>query len=505
MITPLATQLTYLGLVDEFMGIQTSCINFESSKSEVKKQRVILRQSDSILSEIGDLQFGIVGKKLHDHAKGLSDTVETGKAAADIAGLHQFVKQLPEVTQRQQNLSMHIQLAEQINRAVNERRFHEQLEVEQALLHQSDAVGVGGLSGSSISSLNTLNGKGTTNTVSSFLGSNTNASDYIEERMGLGTSPWSILRLIGLYTQTVAGLKQSAYEALKSSFLQTYGYHHIHTLVNAETAGILKQPETKQCHFAKQARILHLLVDEEEIENENDPNDFSYTFACYAPLSVRIIQYAFNRPRGWISSSIDEGMQLTTGDMHGYSIKYIQGVQSQSEQRQDSQSSTISQQQSVTPMQGKGKGGLGGLDIEQIIDFLKKSNSNQQNTTNASLVLDSPITQPQPHSTFTAPRNTTITRNGVQISGDTIEALAALDQQLTSASAQGIATTLNQSNTNATLIVFVGGITYAEVSAIRHFARKQNKNIIIATTGVINGSRFVETMREEIRNRMSQT
>ncbi|KAA6391329.1 MAG: hypothetical protein EZS28_013142, partial [Streblomastix strix] len=34
MITPLATQLTYLGLVDEFMGIQTSCINFESSKSE---------------------------------------------------------------------------------------------------------------------------------------------------------------------------------------------------------------------------------------------------------------------------------------------------------------------------------------------------------------------------------------------------------------------------------------------------------------------------------------
>ncbi|KAA6390312.1 MAG: hypothetical protein EZS28_014160 [Streblomastix strix] len=208
-----------------------------------------------------------------------------------------------------------------------------------------DVVGVGGLSGLSISSLNTLSGKVGTNTVSNFFGNSFNASDYIEERIGLESSPWSILGFIGLYTQTVAGLKQSSYEALKSSFLQTYGYHHIRTMVNAETAGILKKHETKHCRFAQYARILHLIVDEEEGENENDANDFSCTFACYAPLSVRIIQYAFNRPRGWIISGIDEGIQLNSGDTHGYSFKYIQGIQSQSEQSKDSQSSTISQQQ----------------------------------------------------------------------------------------------------------------------------------------------------------------
>lgn len=54
---------------------------------------------------------------------------------------------------------------------------------------------------------------------------------------------------------------------------------------------------------------------------------------------------------------------------------------------------------------------------------------------------------------------------------------------------------------DVTLIVFIGGITFAEVSAIRFLEQKVykgQKKFIILTTNVINGNTFVESMFEEM-------
>lgn len=209
-------------------------------------------------------------------------THQNGKSASDIEGLHRFVKELGDVTQQQQNLSLHMHLTERIRKLIAERRFHEQLEVEQSLFISQDTVGIGGLSGSSYSAAGCYSGgaagSGDGRVALSF-GSSSAVSDFVEEKMGFGSSPWKVLRLMCLYTQTVSSIKLSRYEGMKNAFLQTYGYHHIHTLLNAEQAGLLRYPESKSpWNFSKISKLMNLYIDNDD---ENNPKDIAYTFAWY--------------------------------------------------------------------------------------------------------------------------------------------------------------------------------------------------------------------------------
>ena len=44
------------------------------------------------------------------------------------------------------------------------------------------------------------------------------------------------------------------------------------------------------------------------------------------------------------------------------------------------------------------------------------------------------------------------------------------------------------------LIYFIGGVTLAEVAAIRFLAREQKKEIFIATTNIINGNKLMRSV-----------
>lgn len=53
------------------------------------------------------------------------------------------------------------------------------------------------------------------------------------------------------------------------------------------------------------------------------------------------------------------------------------------------------------------------------------------------------------------------------------------------------------------LVYFIGGITYAEISAIRFLNKLfPDKQFIIATTQIINGDSCVEMLRGEIENNL---
>ena len=44
------------------------------------------------------------------------------------------------------------------------------------------------------------------------------------------------------------------------------------------------------------------------------------------------------------------------------------------------------------------------------------------------------------------------------------------------------------------LIFYIGGITYSEISALRNLSRSIKKSFIIATTSIINGSKFIKNL-----------
>lgn len=102
------------------------------------------------------------------------------------------------------------------------------------------------------------------------------------------------------------GLKQKVLDHYKREILQTYGYEHILTLNNLEKAGLLKLQTGGRNNYPTIRKTLRLWMDD---VNEQNPNDISYVYSGYAPLSVRLAQL-LARP-GW--RSIEEVLKMLPG------------------------------------------------------------------------------------------------------------------------------------------------------------------------------------------------
>lgn len=98
----------------------------------------------------------------------------------------------------------------------------------------------------------------------------------------------TVLRAMVLASLTNGGIKPKILESLKRDFLQVYGYHHLSLLVALEHLGLLvKQPSTLSHPFPALRKSLRLVVDDTD---DTAPNDISYVYSGYAPLSIRLVQ-----------------------------------------------------------------------------------------------------------------------------------------------------------------------------------------------------------------------
>ncbi|RXM90788.1 Vacuolar protein sorting-associated protein 33A [Acipenser ruthenus] len=131
-------------------------------------------------------------------------------------------------------------------------------------------------------------------------------NSYIEDCIAQQDPLIKILRLVCMQSVCNNGLKQKVLDYYKREILQTYGYEHILTLSNLEKAGLLKPQTSTRNNYPTIRKTLKLWM--EDI-NEQNPNDISYVYSGYAPLSVRLAQLLV-RP-GW--RSIEEVLKMLPG------------------------------------------------------------------------------------------------------------------------------------------------------------------------------------------------
>lgn len=77
---------------------------------------------------------------------------------------------------------------------------------------------------------------------------------------------------------------------MKRSLLmkQVYGYHHLSLLIALQDLNLLvKSPSTAPLPFSQVRKALRLIVDDID---DAAPNDISYVYSGYAPLSIRLVQ-----------------------------------------------------------------------------------------------------------------------------------------------------------------------------------------------------------------------
>ncbi|CAL9007708.1 unnamed protein product [Prunus brigantina] len=281
MVTPMCSQLTYEGLLDEFLHINNGAVELDASvmgvQQEGKKIKVPLNSSDKLFKEIRDLNFEVVGQILRQKATSMKqDYTEVTTNNQTVSELKDFVKKLnslPEMTR-------HINLAQHLSTFTSKPSFLGQLDMEHTIIEaQSYDI----------------------------------CFEYIEEMIHKQEPLVNVLRLLILFSITNSGLPKKNFDYLRqvlhsfyiSQLLHSYGFEHMVTLNSLEKAGLVKKQESKS-NWLTVKRALQLVVEDTDTAN---PNDIAYVFSGYAPLSIRLVQHAVRS--GW--RPIEEILKLLPG------------------------------------------------------------------------------------------------------------------------------------------------------------------------------------------------
>lgn len=327
-VTPLLTQLTYEGLIDELFGIQNNQAKVDTTvvgapaqssaaTSQSRKRTIQLDSSDTLYHQLRDANFAIVGGLLNKVARRLQQVqsdYETKNKTKTLAELKEFVGRLPGYQQEHQSARIHTGLAEEIIKHTRTDQFKGLLEVQQNLAAGAEP---------------------------------TSQLDRIEELVARETPLRETLRLLCIYSCLSGGVKPKEYDQFRRLVLHGYGYQHILTLNSLEKlqlflsrssplAGMIPMTggatatgtKTNYTYLRKQLR---LIVDEVQ---EDDPNDVAYVYSGYAPLSIRLVQcvlqkqYLLSVTKGnGVSSAGAASSGAATQGWHGFdeAVKHVHG------------------------------------------------------------------------------------------------------------------------------------------------------------------------------------
>ncbi|CAK9293655.1 unnamed protein product [Gordionus sp. m RMFG-2023] len=271
LLTPLLTQLTYEGLIDEIFGIKGTSLkmpskgggigdsNFANTESENNKaiKTLSLNSRDEIFGETRDKNFNAVGSYLSIKAKNLASQFEERHNVKTVSEVKGFVSKLPYLQNIRSHLTNHTTIAEVIKERIDSDEFRDILKAEQEFLF---CVGT--------DKINT----------------------YIEDCIARKESLTKVLRLLCAQSFVNNGLKTKVLEQYSRDIFQTYGYVHMLTLNNLKECKMLVNyipDSTNKRPFSALVKSYNLIV---EKTDEKLPHDFSYVYSIYAPLSVRIVQ-----------------------------------------------------------------------------------------------------------------------------------------------------------------------------------------------------------------------
>lgn len=262
MLSALCTQFTYEGLLDETFGVRCGQVAVEVEGT--KKVRG-LNASDAVWRETRGLSYVAARRWMHETLRSIQSFRDGGMAAADVHTLKGFVAELRDKFSR---LPLHVSLIEAAGAAFADPVFATRQAAEASLLAEEDDVGA--------------------------------VEDLLYREAPLPV----VLRLLALRSITLGGLPRKRLDTLRRDILNTHGFHHLVTLENLAKAGLLGVRNTRRpSGYSALKDPFRLLLPADEVGGRaaaidaTEPEDVHFTYAGYAPLSVRLIELAVTG--GW--------------------------------------------------------------------------------------------------------------------------------------------------------------------------------------------------------------
>ncbi|CAI9744345.1 sorting-associated 33A-like isoform X2 [Octopus vulgaris] len=284
LLTPMLSQLTYEGLIDEIFGINCTNVKLPAEKFMTKEQlkdhtsdvplepkKIVLDSSDEHFADLRDKNIDAINSLVCKKLKLLSAQFDERHAANTLDKLKQFVSKLPHLTAVRQAVANHLSIVELIKSAISTDDFID--------CHRTENDFINGLD-------------------------TDKPNPFIEDCIAREVPLLKVLRLICTQVYCNNGLKQKVLDFYKREIIQTYGFQHLVTLTNLEKIGLLRTQGQKT--YLTIRKSLRLIVDD---VNEQNPTDIAHVYSGYAPLSIRLAQH-LAQP-GW--RSITEVLKLLPG------------------------------------------------------------------------------------------------------------------------------------------------------------------------------------------------
>ncbi|KAH7922796.1 Sec1-like protein [Leucogyrophana mollusca] len=321
MITPLLTQLTYEGLIDELIGLRNSQVELPLSlltppaapnpanpaalpstsaaavipvNNEKMKKHHLTAATDPLFAELRDLNFSSVGKSLNKVAHRLDEDYKARFQAKTPAQLRDFVGKLGGLQTEHQALRLHTGLSEMLVPVTRTDVFNKSLEIQQNLLASYEV---------------------------------SNQISAIEDLIAQGADMQVVVRLLCLASITAGGIKAKSLESAKRELLQAYGYNYLPLLLSLSAPPLsilLPNPlpvstvpsvAASKYPFTTLRKSLRLLIDDNPEALDEVENDISFVYSGYAPISIRLIQCVAQK-NGVISNPAEKNV-TDDGDAKG--------------------------------------------------------------------------------------------------------------------------------------------------------------------------------------------
>lgn len=278
-LTPLLTQLTYSGLLDDIYGLSSD------GKVQGLKDVSLKYQADEIWDDLKFMNFGALGPQLNHMAKDLQDKYDARHKAESVGEIKLFVESLSSLQSKQKLLKVHTGLSSDLLQEVENStsiQFSRMLELEQDIL------------------LGNLDHKTSCDSI----------LDLIYEG---DVSLNRILRLVCLSSICKNGLRDKDYELIKREIIDTYGIESCFQLERLTLSGLFTSRSLQASHGAlswrKEYRYISTWLDTlPPVEDEGkevpnlkssqdaaNPRDATFAYCGLVPLLARLIQLLYDR------------------------------------------------------------------------------------------------------------------------------------------------------------------------------------------------------------------
>ncbi|KZT30939.1 Sec1-like protein [Neolentinus lepideus HHB14362 ss-1] len=332
MITPLLTQLTYEGLIDEMIGIKNSHIEVPISllsppnptpanasaastsastsavvavplSKEKKKKHHLTAANDPLFGELRDLNFASVGKRLNRTAHKLDADYKARLKAQTVAQLRDFVGKLGGLQTEHQALRLHTGLSEMIVPETRTDIFNKSLEIQQNLLASYNVAG---------------------------------QISAVEDLIAQGADMQLVIRLLCLASITSGGIKTKTLENIKREILQSYGYNFLPLLLSLSApplAVLLPSPLpastppsviASRYPYTSLRKSLRLLMEDTDGALDEVENDIGYVYSGYAPISIRLVQCVAQKGGVLSNPALEREKSTDTGSASGKTSSKVQ-------------------------------------------------------------------------------------------------------------------------------------------------------------------------------------